>query len=236
MPPTFPSLSINVLTTNFTLLPSLLLLETVLSADNALALASLLKPVQMEQERRFLLNWGMATAIGLRLVAIAAAGVMLQLPLVRILGGCYLVWLGWNHFRGELAINTPSVGVDASSETTAQPRPSRLSLVLLLAGTNLAFSLDSICAAFALTDDLPLVMLAGAAGVVVLRGVAGWMLRWMDAFPNLANAGYLTVLAVGLRLVAEQVVPALSPPTPIMVALMMAFLGWGFLQPQPARP
>ena len=226
----FPSLS-----TSFALLPSLLLLETVLSADNALALASLLKPVQTDRDRQFLLNWGMATAIVLRLAAIAAAGAMLQIPLVRILGGSYLVWLGWNHFRGELAISGPSGEDIPAADATTQPLPSRLSMVLLLAGTNLAFSLDSICAALALTDDLPLVMLAGAAGVVVLRGVTGWLLRWMDAFPNLANAGYLTVLAVGLRLVAEQLVPALSPPDPIMLALMMAFLGWGFLQPQPAR-
>jgi predicted tellurium resistance membrane protein TerC len=178
----------------------------------------------------------MATAIVLRLVAIAAAGAMLQIPVVRILGGGYLVWLGWNHFRGELASAGPSGEDGATSETRAQSGPSRLSMVLLLAGTNLAFSLDSICAALALTDDLPLVMLAGASGVVVLRGVAGWFLRWMEEFPNLANAGYLTVLAVGLRLVAEQLLPALSPPDPIMLALMLAFLGWGFFQPHPARP
>ncbi|MFM9088133.1 MAG: TerC family protein [Cyanobium sp.] len=224
------------MSTSFTLLPSLLLLETVLSADNALALASLLQPVRTEVERKFLLNWGMATAIVLRLVAIAAAGAMLQIPLVRILGGGYLVWLAGNHFRGELTFKSPSGELLASSDNGAKAPPSRLSMVLLLAVTNLAFSLDSICAALALTDDLPLVMLAGAAGVVVLRGVAGWLLRWMEEFPNLANAGYLTVLAVGLRLVVEQLVPALSPSDPIMLALMLVFLGWGFLQPQPARP
>lgn len=231
MPPPFPSLS-----TNFTLLPSLLLLETVLSADNALALASILKPVQTEVERRFLLNWGMATAILLRLVAIAAAGVMLQLPLIRLLGGIYLLWLAWNHFRKELANRNLSEAGEAPSETSAKPHPTGLSMVLLLAATNLAFSLDSICAALALTEDLLLVMVAGTAGIVVLRGVAGWVLRWMEVFPNLANAGYLTVLAVGMRLVLEQVMPSLSPSEPIMVVLMMAVLGWGFLQPQPARP
>lgn len=231
MPQIFHSLS-----TSFSLLPSLLLLETVLSADNALAIASLLRSVEAETERRFLLNWGMATAIVLRLVAIAAAGAMLQLPFIRLLGGGYLVWLGWNHFRGELTLGDASGEDDSPSEVTTRPASSRAAMVLLLAGTNLVFSLDSICAALALTNDLPLVMFAGTAGVVVLRGVAGWFLRWMEDFPNLANAGYLTVLAVGLRLVTEQVSPALTPPAPIMLALMMAFLGWGFLQPQPARP
>ncbi|MEB3323914.1 MAG: hypothetical protein VKM17_01095 [Cyanobacteriota bacterium] len=224
------------MSTNFTLLPSLLLLETVLSADNALALASLVKPVQTEAERRFLLNWGMATAILLRLVAIAVAGAMLQLPLVRLVGGAYLLWLAWNHFRKELAGHEPADATGGPAETSVKPRPSGLSMVLLLGATNLAFSLDSICAALALTDDLLLVMVAGTAGIVVLRGLAGWVLRWMEVFPNLANAGFLTVLAVGMRLVLEQAMPSLSPSDPIMLALMMAVLGWGFLQPQPAKP
>lgn len=231
MPLMFPSLS-----TDFTLLPSLLLLETVLSADNALALASVLKPVEAESERDFLLNWGMATAIVLRLMAIATAGLVLQLPLVRMAGGIYLMWLAWNHFRGELASSNTAGASQGPAETAAPDHARGMSMVLLLAGTNLAFSLDSICAALALTDDLLLVMLAGTAGIVVLRGVAGWVLRWMEVFPNLANAGYLTVLAVGLKLVVEQVTPTLSPPNSMMLALMMAFLGWGFLQPQPAKP
>jgi hypothetical protein len=37
---------------------------------------------------------------------------------------------------------------------------SRITMVLLLADTNLALSLDSICAALALTNNLPLVMRA----------------------------------------------------------------------------
>ncbi len=232
MPLPLPSLS-----TSATLLPSLVLLETVLSADNALALASLVKPVESEAERRQLLNWGMATAVVLRLLAVAAAGLVPRQPLVRLVGGGYLVWLAFNHFRGELESASPTSTVDSWLETLAvQRRPTGVGMVLLLAGTNLAFSLDSICAALALTDNLPLVMLAGTAGVVLLRGVAGWVLRWMDAFPNLENAGYLTVLAVGLQLVAEQAFPPLSPSDPVMAGVMAVCLGWGLLSPQPGKP
>lgn len=227
----FPSLS-----TELALLPSLLLLETVLSADNALVLASLLKRVESSSERQHLLNWGMATAIVLRIVAVGAAGVMLQLPLVRLLGGCYLVWLALHHFWGELTPG-PIATRESFSETPADsPARSGVSMVLLMAGTNLVFSLDSICAALALTDNLPLVMLAGAMGVVVLRWVAGWLLNWMERFPNLANAGYLIVLAVGLRLVVEQMIPVFSPPDLVLFGGMGVLLGWGFLHPQAAKP
>jgi len=228
------------LSTSAARLPSLLLLETVLSADNALALASLVRPVETEAERQRLLNWGLATAIVLRLGAVAAAGVVLHQPLVRLLGGGYLVWLALGHFRAECQ-HEEMEGAQKLGAIPLQPSllgraSGEISRVLLLALTNLAFSLDSICAALALTDNLPLVMLAGTVGIGVLRGVAGWVLGWMEHFPNLANAGYLTVLAVGLRLMVEQVMPPLAPSEPVMIGAMVVFLGWGLLQPQPAKP
>lgn len=225
--------------TDLALLPGLLLLETVLSTDNALALASLVRRLATEPEQQRLLNWGMATAIGLRLLAVPAAGVLLRHPLVRVLGGGYLVWLALAHFRGELqAPNTPEREAEPRAGMVASGRrqPSWIARVLLLALTNLAFSLDSICAALALTDHLPLVMLAGTAGVVVLRGVTALMVSWMQRFANLANAGYLTVLVVGLRLMVEQLAPVFAPSESMVIAMMAVLFGWGLRQPQPARP
>ena len=226
------------LSTDAALLPGLLILETVLSADNALALASLVSRLRTESERQQLLNWGLGTAIVLRLLAVAAAGVVLGHPVVRLVGGGYLIWLALGHFRAELQPTAAEDGVERRvvAATPADRVPSRIVMVLLLAGTNLAFSLDSICAALALTDNIPLVMIAGTAGVVVLRGLTGLVLRWMEHFPNLANAGYLTVLAVGLRLVVEQVAPSLTPPEPLMFGAMVVFFGWGMRRPQPVSP
>jgi hypothetical protein len=68
--------------------------------------------------------------------------------------------------------------------------------------------------------------------MLALRGVTGLVLRWMRRFPNLANAGYLTVLA---RLIAEQLTPFLTPSEPLMVGAMMVLLGWGLIRPQAAR-
>lgn len=219
--------------TEAALLPGLLVLETVLSADNALALASLVQPLKSEAERKRLLNRGVLTAIVLRLVAVGAAGPLLLQPVARVLGGGWLVWLALRHFRSELGLanGTESPGL-AESGT---PRFTGVPLVLVLAGTNLAFSIDSIGAALALTDNLPLVMLAGTAGILALRWLAGLVLRGMERFPNLANAGHLTVLAVGLRLIAEEVTPFLAPSEPLMLAAVTVFLGWGLIPPQAAR-
>lgn len=224
MPP-LPSWSTDLLT-----LLTLLLLEAVLSADNALALASLIRHVEPADQRRRLLNQGLVIAVVLRLIAVAAAGLVLHQPIVRLLGGAYLVWLAVAHFGNELR--------PQALEAEPQPllRHHGLTMVLLLAGTDLAFSLDSVGAAGAVTDQVLLVMLAGALGVLLLRTTAGWMLARMECFANLQNAGYLTVLAVGLRMLAEVLAPALVPSQPLLLVLVLVLFGWGFLQPQPSEP
>lgn len=212
------------------LLMTLVLLEAVLSADNAVALASLVRHVEPAGERQRILNLGLVIAVVLRIAAVAAAGLVLNLPLVRLLGGTYLIWLAIDHFQSELS--PPQTG----STSAAQAVQSGVVMVLLVAGTDLAFSLDSVGAAVGVTDQLPLVMLAGIVGVLMLRLLAGWMLGWMERFANLQNAGYLTVLAVGLRLVGQVLAPALVPSEPLLVALVLVLFTWGFSRAQAAEP
>ena len=48
-------------------------------------------------------------------------------------------------------------------------------------------------------------------------------------------ATYLTVLAVGLRMLAKLTLPALVPSEPVLLGLMLVLLAWGFSQQQPLR-
>lgn len=212
------------------LLLTLALLEAVLSADNAVALASLVRHVEPACERQRILNLGLLIAVVLRIAAVAVAALVLNLPLVRLLGGAYLIWLAIDHFQSELS------PYQTGATPSAQSVQSGVVMVLLVAGTDLAFSLDSVGAAVGVTDQLPLVMLAGIVGVLMLRLLAGWMLGWMERFANLQNAGYLTVLAVGLRLVGQVLAPALVPSEPLLVAMVLVLFTWGFSKTQAAEP
>lgn len=212
------------------LLVSLLLLEAVLSADNAVALASLVRHVEPAEERQKILNWGLVLALLLRAMAVIGAGFLVQQPLARLLGGAYLVWLAATHFQEELSEE------EAPRSVLQSLQHNGLLMVLLVAGTDLAFSLDSVSAAVGITDRLGLVVVAGAAGVVFLRCLAGWMLVWMERFPNLQNAGYLTVLAVGLRLVGQVVIPTMVPSEPVLLLVVLVLFSWGFSQGQAAEP
>ena len=212
------------------LLVALLLLEAVLSADNAVALASLVRHVEPVEDRQKILNWGLVLALILRALAVAGAGFLMHQPLVRLFGGAYLVWLAAVHFQEELSAE------EAPRSLLEGAQHRGVLMVLLVAGTDLAFSLDSVSAAVGITDRLGLVVVAGAAGVLFLRCLAGWMLAWMERFPNLQNAGYLTVLAVGLRQVAQVVIPTVVPSEPVLLLVVLVLFSWGFSQGQAAEP
>jgi predicted tellurium resistance membrane protein TerC len=102
------------------------------------------------------------------------------------------------------------------------------SVVVTLALTDLAFSLDSVAAAVAVTDRLLLVMAGGVIGVVALRLTAELFIRWLEVFRHLETAGYLAVGLVGLRLLLRLALPGLEiPDWALLTSVVLLFL-WGF--------
>lgn len=201
---------------------SLALLEAVLSADNAVALAGIVAGVQPAERRTRMLNQGLLCAFVLRALMILAAAWVIRFEAVRVLGGLYLVWLAVRHFQDQFQ---EPLNDDATVATTPT---SGMRLLALIACTDLAFSIDSVSAAVAVCDNIVLVLIGGALGVAMLRFLAGWVIAWMERYEDLANAAYLTVLAVGLRMLARSLAPALDPPQGAVLLMMAALFVWGF--------
>lgn len=74
----------------------LVLLEGVLSIDNALVLGLLAKRLPKHQRARAL-SYGLIGAFVFRVIAICTASLLLQLPFVKFLGGAYLVYIAVKH-------------------------------------------------------------------------------------------------------------------------------------------
>ena len=204
-------------------LGALALLEAVLSADNAVAIAALVRDLEPAPLRTKALNWGLVAAFLLRVLLIGLALWVVRYPQVQVLGGLYLIWLAARHFQTQLNGEADDEALDPH-----RPRLPFAGVIGLVALTDLAFSLDSVTAAVAVTDELWLVIAGGAMGVAMLRLLAGLVMGWMERFVNLQNAAYLTVLAVGLRLTARVLVPALAPSEAAVLVMMLVFFAWGF--------
>lgn len=75
----------------------LVVLEGVLSIDNALVLGVLARRLPKHQQRKAL-TYGLVGAFVFRLLAIATAAWLLKWTIVKLLGGAYLVWIAVKHF------------------------------------------------------------------------------------------------------------------------------------------
>ena len=77
----------------FTLLPILIALELLLSADNAVALASLTKSLDSSELRSRALNIGITISLLFRIILIILSNVLLKFIFIRVFAGFYLIYL-----------------------------------------------------------------------------------------------------------------------------------------------
>lgn len=180
---------------------TLVVLEALLSADNALVLAIMVRHLP-EDERKKALLYGLGGAFVFRLIAIVFASVVLNQWWLQALGGFYLALLAVKHF------------VSSSSNETKikKPKGGFWPTVIAVEMTDIAFALDSVLAGIAfitrpktgVQDDKIWVVVAGAMiGIVLLRFAAAGFSKLLDRYPGLDHVAYTLVGWVGLKLLSH---------------------------------
>jgi YkoY family integral membrane protein len=197
----------------------LVFLEAVLSADNAIALAAIAQGLGDQKLERRALNIGLVFAYVLRIALILTATWVQKYWQVELLGAAYLLWLVFQHFTSEEDEDNQHHGPRFNSLWQAIP---------VLAFTDLAFSLDSVTTAIAISQERWLVLTGATIGIITLRFMAGLFIRWLDEYTHLADAGYITVAFVGVRLLVKVFNDALVPPEWVMISAIAIVLAWGF--------
>lgn len=198
----------------------LIFLEGILSIDNAAVLGALVSVLPDDQAipwPRGLQNLGehinglfgkqrmAALRVGL-LGAYMGRGAMLFItsflinnPWIRIVGAIYLIHLAF----GELGDATPD-------EETEQERQRALrtnsfwSIVLTVEIMDLIFSIDNVIAAVSLSNEIWVVMVGVALGILTMRYAAGLFSYAVEREPILKPAAYILVLNIGIQLIVEE--------------------------------
>jgi tellurite resistance protein TerC len=108
----------------------------------------------------------------------------------------------------KLAFDHLSVGDQPGEEEFLEERRKAAStfwlIVLNVELADLAFSLDNVVAAVALSDRLWVVMLGVALGIVTMRFAAGVFAWMIQREPILATAAYIVVFNIGLELLLAE--------------------------------
>ena len=206
------------------LLPVIVSLELVLSADNAVALASITKNLNNIDLQKKALNIGVFIALILRIIVILTAQFFLNFWPFKLIGGVYLISLSISKF---ISINNKESKEDNFIKSKTS-NISLLNIIILLAVTDLAFSIDSITAAVAISDQFLLVITGAIIGVIALRFTSGLFIKWLEIYINLEKAGYIAVAIIGIKLIIQLILYKIVIPEYIFFIVMLCLFLWGF--------
>jgi YkoY family integral membrane protein len=207
----------------------LVALEGLLSADNATVLAVLVLGLPRADQQKAL-RYGIFGAFLFRGLAMLFAIHMIQLAVVKIVGGAYLLWLPYQHFFR---------GGDAGARRTPKPATPWLGLsafwatVVRVELTDFVFAIDSILVAVAMSPKLWVVLTGGMLGIIAMRLVIGQLLVVVRRYPPLVDGAFIIIAWVGLKLVLEYLhsihVVAWEIPRWLSLGLIVVIFGIAFL-------
>ncbi len=206
------------------LLPVLISLELVLSADNAIALASITRRLKKVENQKLALNIGISLSLILRIFLILMAQYVLKLWFIQLAAGLYLLSLFFSKLKEQYFLKEKNELINHSYKENY----SLSNTIFLLALTDLAFSVDSVAAAVAISDQFLLVVTGAVIGVIALRFTSGLFVRWLEEFQRLELAGYIAVALVGCKLILFLILPMLVLPEWALFLIMASLFTWGF--------
>jgi YkoY family integral membrane protein len=182
---------------------NLILIESLLSVDNAAVLATMVLDLPPEK-RKLALRYGIIGAYVFRGLCLIFAAWLIKIWWLKPLGGAYLIYLTWSYFRSKA---TPQ----HSDDTLAKEEKWYYRLTNGLVGSfwatviaveimDLAFSLDNVFAAVAFTDNIYLICIGVFIGILAMRFVAQWFVKLLEKFPFLETSAFLVIGILGLKL------------------------------------
>src|SRR4051795_1955599 len=189
----------NVQPADFMTVGLLVLLEGLLSADNALVLAVMILGLPRREQKKAL-RYGLVGAFAFRILATLLATYLIRIEWVKLLGGLYLLHLAYRHFFQS-----------GDAEERSKPKPARpwmgmsalWATVVKVELVNIAFSVDSILVAVAMSKKIWVVLAGGLLGIIAIRVVIGKLLSLVRRYPAIVDGAFIIIAWVGFKLLIE---------------------------------
>lgn len=195
-----PSVSLSDLMTILVLVG----LEGILSGDNALVLAVLVRRLPRPEEQRKALRYGILGAFLLRSIATILAVYLIDAgPIVALLGGLYLLYLPYKHFRQHPDEGSEDADAAPVAKVGFLGLSAFWSTVISVELTDLVFAVDSILVAVAMTHKTWVIIAGGVLGIIMMRMLTMQVLALVERYPKLIDGAYVIVAWVGLKLLLE---------------------------------
>lgn len=201
-----------MLTTIFIIL-NIVLLEIVLSIDNAAVLSTMVGQLPKSEQKKAL-TWGIIGAYLFRGLALLFATFLIKLVWLKVVGGLYLVYLGIKSLSHQ--------------SNTEEKHPVKLpflntfwSTVVMVEFMDIIFSIDNIFSAVAFTDNFWVICFGVFIGILAIRFATTKMIDLVKEIPVIEKIAFVVIGVLGIKLVLSSFFPELTTE---LVDLIFSFV------------
>ena len=182
---------------------NLIIIESLLSVDNAAVLATMVMDLP-KQQRNKALKYGIIGAYVFRGLCLLFAAFLIRIWWLKPLGGFYLLYLVWNWWKGKQSVKKTDDFIDKKGNWLYKATVGALgnfwATVALVELMDLAFSIDNVFAAVTFSDNLILIWLGVFIGILAMRYVAQVFVKLMEKFPFLEACAFIVIAILGFKL------------------------------------
>lgn len=180
----------------FLALLNVILIDIVLSGDNAIVIGMATKDLKGRDRRRAIVV-GIALATLLRILFASTVVYLLKLVGIKFAGGLLLLYVVWKFYR-ELRHETTGSDAAAPGERPARTLRSAVGLILM---ADVSMSLDNVLAVSGASRENLLVLGIGLVFSIFLMAVASsYIATKLERYPQIQWAGLLVILFVAIEM------------------------------------
>lgn len=195
-------------------LVQVIILDGILSIDNAAALGAIASklPAHEQAPVPHILKWlgtnqrevslkvGILGAYFGRGLMLLIAGFIIQLPILKVVGAGYLLYLVIKYFY-DLYIENQ--GGDEESGFVKKAGIGFWHTVILIELADLAFSVDNVLAVVAISSNILFVIIGVFISIVIMRFAAQIFIKLIEIEPLLQHAAYVLIFAIAIELLLK---------------------------------
>jgi YkoY family integral membrane protein len=184
--------------TTLLIILNIVLLEIILSIDNAAVLATMVKTLPENQQKKAL-TWGIIGAYLFRGLALLFASLLISITWLKLVGGLYLIFISIKSL------------LKKSEDSDLKVTPVGFwRTVISIEIMDLVFSIDNVLAAVSFTDSLSIIMLGVGIGILAIRFATTKFISIINNNPIVEKIAYYVIAGLGLKLALSYFLPVLN--------------------------
>ena len=207
----------------FSSLLSIIMIDIVLGGDNAILIALATRSLEQAQRKKAIF-WGVVGAIAVRAALTAVAVYILEVPLIKFVGGVLLVWIAYKLL------------VDEDQHNDIKSGDNTWAAIKTIVIADLLMGIDNVLAVAGAAHGHPtLVVLGLLISVPIIVWGSGIILHFIERFPIIIFiGGAIIAWTAGKMIIEDEIVhskivaqfPSLELIFPILITAVVVLLGY----------